>query len=243
MEAKMRGVTIGRVRRGMMALVVALAWLTAWAGAAEPGANVFCNGVRLQDEIVVVNTRQLCGSCDPESLRSGLQLETYAICDDAGLRRWQPSDLDSFLSFDPTVRTVIFVHGNQITAGDAKNEGLAVYRRLMHYGGDGERVRFVIWSWPSARVGGLLRDVRVKASRTGPAGCQLAWLLDQMPSETPVSLIGFSFGARIITGGLHMLAGGNLGGMSLAESGHPNRQPMNVVLIVNRPRGSRFGSE
>ena len=89
MEAKMRGVTIGRVRRGVMALLVALAWLTASAGAAEPGPNVFCNGVRLQDEIVVVNTRLLCGTCDPESLRSGLQFETYAICDDAGLRRWQ----------------------------------------------------------------------------------------------------------------------------------------------------------
>ena len=52
-----------------------------------------------------------------------------------------------------------------------------------------------------------------------------------MPAETPVSLVGFSFGARIITGGLHILAGGSLGGMSLAEHVHPNRPPMNVVLI------------
>ena len=109
--------------------------------------------------------------------------------------------------------TVIFVHGNQITPCDAKCEGLAVYRRLMRHGSDAPPIRFVIFSWPSAKVsGGLLNDVRVKAMRTGPAGCQLAWLIDQMPAETPLSLVGFSFGARIITGGLHVLAGGSLGG-------------------------------
>ena len=81
--------------------------------------------------------------------------------------------------------TVIFVHGNQITTGDAKSEGLTVYRRMMDYGGDADPIRFVIFSWPSSKVGRLLQDVRVKAVRTGPAGCQLAWLLDQMPAETP----------------------------------------------------------
>ena len=117
----------------------------------------------------------------------------------------------------PSVPTLIFIHGNQITPADAKREGLAVYRRIMRYGSDGPPIRFVIFSWPSSRVGGLLRDVRVKATRTDPAGCQLAWLLDQMPAETPVSLVGFSYGARIITAGLHILAGGHLGHLQLAE--------------------------
>jgi hypothetical protein len=77
----------------------------------------------------------------------------------------------------------------------------------------------------------LLRDVRVKATRTDPAGCQLAWLVDQMPSETPISLVGFSYGARIITAGLHLLAGGNLGSLSLTERAQPSRPPVNVVLM------------
>ena len=34
------------------------------------------------------------------------------------------SDLQTFFAFDPTVPTVIFVHGNQITPGDAKSEGM-----------------------------------------------------------------------------------------------------------------------
>jgi hypothetical protein len=187
----------------------------------------------LQDEIVVVSTRMLCGSCDPKSLRSGLVVEHYAVRDEAGHRRWQRSNLESFLSFDGAVPTVFYVHGNQITPGEAKSQGLAVYRRLAHYATDEEPIRFVIYSWPSSRVGRLLNDVRVKAVRTGPAGFQLAWLVHQMPAETRISMIGFSFGARIITGGLHVLAGGSLGGsMKLPERVHVAREPVNVVLIA-----------
>ena len=204
------------------------------AGAADTHGNVFCNGVRLQDEIVVVNIRNLCGCCDAEKFREGLVIENYAVCDDTGYRRWQPSDLPGFLAFNPSVPTVIFVHGNQISPGDAKCEGLAVYRRMILHGCAAPPIRFVILAWPSSQISGLLRDVRVKAARTGPAGFQLAWLIDQMPAETPVSLVGFSFGARIITGGLHVLAGGSLGGSaSLSEHVHPNRPPMSVIMMAS----------
>jgi hypothetical protein len=194
---------------------------------------VMCNGIRLQDEITVVNVRGACGSCDPEVLRRTIDIDTYAIHDEAGHRRWMDIDLDSFLASDPAVPTIVFVHGNQITASDAMREGVTVYRRLIKYGCDSPKIRFVVFSWPSAKIRGLLKDVRVKAARTGPAGCQLAWLIDQMPAETPVSLIGFSFGARIITGGLHILAGGTLGGsLALHEGAQQERRPMNVVLIA-----------
>jgi hypothetical protein len=195
----------------------------------------FCNGIRLQDEIVVINTRSVCSCCAPDELRAKIRVENYAVCDEAGSRKWEPSDLQSFLAASPTVPTVIFVHGNQISPWDAKCEGLAVYRRVILHGGDAPPIRFVIYSWPSSKIsGGLLNDIRVKAMRTGPAGCQLAWLIDQMPAETPVSLLGFSFGARIITGGLHVLAGGSLGGSaSLTEHVHPNRPPMSVILMAS----------
>jgi hypothetical protein len=203
--------------------------------------NVFCNGIRLQDEIVLVNTRQICG-CDPEVIRNGIRVESYAVCDEAGNRKWQPSDLESFLAFNPAVPTVIFVHGNQISPWDAKCEGLAVYRRVILHADDAP-IRYVIFSWPSTRIsGGLLNDIRVKAARTGPAGVHLAWLIDQMPAETPVSLAGFSFGARIITGGLHVLAGGSLGGsMSLVEHVHPNRQPISAFMMASATHAHWLG--
>jgi hypothetical protein len=195
--------------------------------------TVLRNGIRLEDEIDVVNTRSIgCGGNDG-AMRKGLKLETYAVCDEAGDRRWQTSDLEKFLSFEPSVPTIIFIHGNQITPGEAKSEGLSVYRQIILQGCDATRIRFVIFSWPSSKTRGLLRDVREKAARTEPAGYHLAWLLDQMPAETPVSLVGFSFGARIVTGGLHVLAGGSLNGsLTLKEHAHPHRQPVNAVLIA-----------
>ncbi len=199
----------------------------------DAGGALLCNGIRIEDEIDVVNTRSICGVGDADFMRRGLKFETYAVRDEVGYRRWQRSDLESFLAFDPSVPTVIFIHGNQITPGDAKCEGLTVYRKLILQDCNAPRIRFVIFSWPSSKVSGLLRDVREKAARTEPAGYHLAWLLDQMPSETPISFLGFSFGARIITGGLHILAGGSLGGsLVLTEHVHPHRPPMNVVLMA-----------
>jgi hypothetical protein len=236
--------SILRVLTGMMVfrftrLVLVAAALTATQplavsslNAAEQTPSLFVNGIRVHDEIVVVNTRMLCDSTDPASIRSGLQVENYAVRNEAGQRQWQASDLNGLLAFDPSVRTIFFVHGNQITPGDAKCDGLEVYRRLMHYGANSPRIRFVIVSWPATKVSGPLRDFRIKAARTTPAGVQLAWLLDQMPAETPVSLIGFSYGARIVTGSLHVLAGGQLNGVGLKERAHPNRSHVNVVWMA-----------
>jgi hypothetical protein len=212
------------------------------ANSARADSNVFCNGIRTADEIVVVNTRSDCGSCDAETMRRGTRFERYAVYDDAGHRRWRSTELESFLSFDPNVATIIYVHGNQMSPGDAKVQGLALYRKLVHYAGSEGRIRFVIFSWPSSKVGRLLKDVRVKAARTGPAGCQLAWLVDQLPAETPVSLVGFSFGARIISAGLHVLGGGSVcNGMDLAERVHPHRPPVNAVLIATASHAHWLG--
>jgi hypothetical protein len=214
-------------------LALALTLLVAPTRAADAGSTVLRGGVRLDDEIEVVNTRSICGGGNAELMRKGLKFETYAVRDEAGDRHWQPSDLDSFLAFDPSVPTIIFIHGNQITPGDAKSEGLMMYRRVISHGCDAPRIRFVTFSWPSSKVGGLLYDVREKAARTEPAGWHLAWLLDQMQPETQISLVGFSFGARIATGALHLLAGGSLGGsLVLTEHVHPHRDRMNVILIA-----------
>src|SRR5689334_13783068 len=54
-----------------------------------PTGTTFCNGIRLQDEIEVVNTRSICGGGNPDLMRKGLKIENYANCDDVGHRRWQ----------------------------------------------------------------------------------------------------------------------------------------------------------
>lgn len=214
-------------RQASLAFALAFGAIVFWSQ-----ASALADGVRAQDEIILVNLRPVGCSCNPAVLADGVVFETYAAADDMGLRHWQPSSLDSVVAADPTVSTLIFVHGNRLTNWDAKCEGLAAYRRMTRQCADDTPIRFVIVSWPSAQIRGPLKDVRVKAARTRPTACQLAWFVDQLPAETPLTMVGFSFGARIVTGSLHILGGGNLGGLGLAELQHPHRRPANVVLLA-----------
>jgi hypothetical protein len=195
-------------------------------------ASTSVNEIRAQDEIVLVNVRPVGNCCDPAVLADGVSIESYHAQNESGCRHWQASSLESVVAADSSVSTVIFVHGNRLTNWDAKCEGLATYRRIVRQAADAAPIRFVIFSWPAAQISGPLNDVRVKAARTRPAGCQLAWFVDQLPAETPITMVGFSFGARIVTGSLHVLGGGGLGSMGLAELLHPHRRPVNAVLMA-----------
>lgn len=218
-----------RVQLTMFAIALAV-----FAGAGDfAQASTSAGGVRPQDEIILVSVRTVGGCCDPNSLADGVQIENYQASGESGCRQWQASNLANVVGADPAVSTLIFVHGNRLTNWDAKCEGLAAYRRIVRNCADVSPVRFVIFSWPSAQISGPLKDVRVKAARTRPAGCQLAWFVDQLPAETPITMVGFSFGARIVTGSLHILGGGSLSGMGVGELQHPNRQPVNVVLLAS----------
>jgi hypothetical protein len=201
------------------------------ASPAPAADNAFINGIRAQDEIILVNVRPLGGCCIPEMLADSLHVESYQDPDGDGCRQWQAASMSLLQNADSSIPTVVFVHGNRITPGDAKREGVQVYRRIVRNATSAQPIRFVIFSWPSAQIPGPLKDVRVKAARTRPAGCQLAWVLDQMPADAPVTLIGFSYGARIISGALHIVGGGSLGGMGLAD-GHASRRPVNAIYLA-----------
>jgi hypothetical protein len=137
---------------------------------------------------------------------------------------------DFFATLDRRQITCVYVHGNRMSAADASRQGLTAFQRLA---GGNLPVRFVIWSWPSDRVHGALRDVRIKAARSDAEALYLARFLARIPAgEMPVSLIGYSYGARTVTGGLQLLAGGRSGGRRLddppAETVHPR-----VVLFAS----------
>jgi hypothetical protein len=76
----------------------------------------------------------------------------------------------------------------------------------------------VIWSWPSDKICGPLRDGRVKANR---ADCEVHYFgrfLSQIAAEDRVGVIGYSYGARIASGGLHLVSGGSLCGYDLPNA-------------------------
>ncbi|MBC7855743.1 MAG: hypothetical protein IAF94_20115 [Pirellulaceae bacterium] len=172
---------------------------------------------RTSDQIWLVNTRDVCDV----SGGSGWSTARY----DAGY--WKGADDVAFLaSDDQETVTVIYVHGNRMDSSGAEARGLAIYRELFssHEGG---KVRFVIWSWPSTQIHGLLKDVRAKAARSDDEAYLLARFLAPIPANRRVGLIGFSYGARIIGGSLHILGGGEVVGRAL-ESGE--RTSFRVVL-------------
>jgi len=90
----------------------------------------------------------------------------------------------------------LVVHGNRVDS----NEAVAFMKSFRHAADHiGINGQFVLWSWPSGvMVRGIARDSRLKASRAdAEASLLAAWLL-QRPSQTPVVLVGYSFGARTI---------------------------------------------
>ena len=146
---------------------------------------------------------------------------------------WASADLEAFLATDdPAVPTCVYIHGNRTDRSWAVREGWGVSQAVKREAPD-RPLRFVIWSWPADQIRGLRQDVQVKAYRSDVQAYYLAYLMGRMAPEVRVSLIGYSFGARTITGALHLLAGGEFAGRRLPEGNAPvERTPVRALLVA-----------
>ena len=163
----------------------------------------------------LLSTRHLSGNpCVAELDSPSIRVHRLGEC-----RQLCRESMEMFLgSRDPSRPCVIYVHGNRMDPSEALRRGLLVRQQVLRRGGCGEEVDWVIWSWPSEKRGILAADARHKAWRTNVEGLYLGWLLGRIAeSGQPTSLVGYSFGARILSGSLHALAGGSLGGRSLPQ--------------------------
>ncbi len=183
------------------------------------------------DEILLVSARAAGISCDGKLLSEKLLCQRYEIATD-GRPHWKAVDWRETLLKPTPKRTVIYVHGNRVEPGEDRSRGMMVYHSMVAHGKPSEPIRYIIWSWPATPIPGPLKDMYVKAARTRPAGWQLAWFLDQLPAEAPLTLVGYSYGARVISGSLHLLGGGKLNRLELTERVHPEREPMRVAMIA-----------
>lgn len=207
---------------GMLMLVAALVW--AATGLTALPANAGGCDERPQDEIWMVSSRHV--GCVTSGEDPALQVQRYL----PGVG-WQASQLDDLCQpTSPDQIAVIFVHGNRVSTSDVIPEGRQVYQILVGRAPDAPPVRFVIWSWPSEQIRGQLRDVREKAERTELAGYCLGWLLTRLPESQRVSLLGYSFGARIATGAMHLVGGGQLAGRALPA--HSAMSPNTHLVTV-----------
>ncbi|MGI9429653.1 MAG: hypothetical protein ACR2NM_13410, partial [Bythopirellula sp.] len=149
-----------------------------------------------------------------------------------GGAEWKPTDWRQLISSPVDVPTVVYVHGNRVEPGKDCFEGMQVYHSLKANKQIRGPIRFIIWSWPADKIPGPIKDYLVKAQRTIPAAWQLAWLLDKLPIDSEISLVGYSYGTRVVSGAAQLLAGGRLGGLALPERLHPHRPPVQAALIA-----------
>jgi hypothetical protein len=145
---------------------------------------------------------------------------------------WRPTSHDELMvSHDRRLATVVVVHGNDNDEATATAKGLELYQSLTRR--RDEPIRLIVWSWPADYVPGTLRqDARIKAERADADSYYLAQLLAEIDGHEPIGMIGYSFGARVITGGLHLLGGGSLAGHGLDGGGVSGRARVRVVLMA-----------
>ncbi|HUY89200.1 MAG TPA: hypothetical protein VMV10_10735 [Pirellulales bacterium] len=175
----------------------------------------------------LVNTRRL--SSVPRDGQDAPEVRRYQS--GAG---WSDSSLDELLAAEaPQAATCVLVHGNHTDRQLAVSKGFEVYRTLVRGATNGQPVRLIVWSWPSDQIPGSYRaDARAKARRTNVEAYYLAAFLDRLRGRYPVSLVGYSFGARVITGSLHLLGGGALASRKLEPRDSSSRPPFHAVLLA-----------
>jgi hypothetical protein len=213
---------------GILALVAAVGlWCERHISAAEttsvgnsaPSATF---RVRPQDSVWAVSTRGL--GCPSPGWTYPLTVWQFQ----SQSPRWVNSTIDALAaSDDPEIVTVVYIHGNRIDSSLALQDGLSVYFQLAGAWDHERPVRFVVWTWPSDQIRGPLKDVRAKAARSDVDAYYLAQFLTRLNPEIKVGLLGYSYGARIASGGVHLLGGGRLAGLSLPTASGPE---MSVAL-------------
>lgn len=165
------------------------------------------NACRPQDEIWVVSTRDIdcVASGEAPALSFAVRGKDGKLLD---------ANLQTFVAAIKHGQSRFWFHGYGVTADEAIEVGQVAYERFVSP--DEPPVRFVVWSWPSEREGRRLKDIREKGCRTFVESYCFGWLLAQMSADAETSAVGYSYGTRIISGGLHLVGGGELTGLRLA---------------------------
>jgi hypothetical protein len=173
--------------------------------------------IRPQDEVWAVSTR--CLPC-PSGAEGEIGWSVWKY--DPLAPQWRTASSEEFhAGHKPDAVTAMYVHGNQIDRGLALRDGLDTYFQLAGRYDAGSPVRFVIWSWPSDKIHGPINDGRTKAWRADAEAYYLARFLAPVPDKARVGIVGYSYGARITAGALHMHGGGDLDGLTVASATRP----------------------
>lgn len=198
-----------------------------------------CNTVGEAAEIWEISTRQLPQSgcvapLDVTKYRVSRWLPSCGWIESsieqylASVRGSEKSNDDKAAGLD--LHNIVYVHGNWMPADLTRDRGLLISRYLAqraHF-----PFRFTIFSWPSTREKRALADVRENAVVAEVQGLYLGTLLQQFPPEKPLGIIGFSYGARAVTGSMHALGGGTLCGRTLTDGSYPSEIRVSLMAAA-----------
>jgi len=181
----------------------------------------------------------------PESLR-------YRRLDE--WNQWRDASAEEFQAAnDSTVPPIVYLHGNRTNLDQAVTKAWYV-REVIRGAAPGRAFRVVIWAWPAEPMARSRRkDARLKAAFCDAESVHLALWLTRLNPEVRVSLVGHSFGPRIIAGALHLLGGGDVAGRCISEdavkqwNGEKKRRVRAVMLAAAVDAGAllpgqRYGS-
>lgn len=211
--------------RRLQAWFVLLATVVVLSSAAASAADA-------PPHIWLISTRcaPRCGDLEAASERLGY----WRLDEDC---QWAAADAQAFRATDDIAEpTVVFIHGNDTDADQAVTKAWYTCE-LIRSAMACRPLRYVIWSWPADRmIRSKRQDVRLKAAYSDAESYYLARWLDHLRPGVKVSLIGHSFGPRIITGALHLLAGGEVAGRGLPDDTVAawkggKRNPVRAVLL------------
>ncbi|MBC8116458.1 MAG: alpha/beta hydrolase, partial [Candidatus Saccharimonas sp.] len=157
----------------------------------------------------------------------------YQVCRFDGSACGRGSSLDElYASLQPGVPVCFMAHGSFVEWDSMLQDCAATYRWLRQ-AAPHQPIHIVFFTWPSDDSDRLIRalDVNKMGRRADWNALYLAELIARVPEGHPISLIGHSHGARMVSATVHALAGGVVAGRCYS-GGSDGRHRIRVVLAA-----------
>lgn len=154
---------------------------------------------------------------------------------------WESSSMAAFQqSLIPGVPVCIMIHGSFVTEETVAEDSCRTFRWLRQAAPD-LPLQVVFISWPSDGIFTLDPavatsslvpniDVGILGRRAELNGCRIAKLVQSLPPQSPVCLLGHSHGSRMVSSALHFLGGGELHGIRVCDG--PGRRVRGVLAAA-----------
>lgn len=152
-------------------------------------------------------------------------------------KTWKPRNIDELFAATSEVGadgiaplTIFYVHGNWMTEENTRERVQIINRTLSRYAT--RPYRLVLLSWPSEREPGIVSNIRENAACADVQAHYLSYLVNHVSPASQVSMLGFSFGGRTVTGALHLLGGGAINGIGSPMNSGEALPQFRVTLVA-----------